>query len=124
MFCKVYTANKQGHRVPEDVLRASYALGELDLRVRSSYYSAILADPWSGRYCLPALDVREWQIMRNGILLSGIEFVPRRPTVKSAVDRWPQKWWCVPTMRPEPPRKPDGPNREIDKMSRAIGKMQ
>lgn len=57
------------------------------------------------RYVIPILDracIRDLAL--NGrLLISGIEVIPRRQTIKSAVDQYPQTWLCVPADQVKPP---------------------
>lgn len=104
-------------------VRATAVCGELGMRMRSRY-GATLSDPYTGRYLVPVLDHVVIDVRREGMLLTGVEVVPRRSNPKSACDHWPQKWWCVLMPRPPQPPGPMGRDRDIDKMVRSMGKMQ
>jgi hypothetical protein len=63
-------------------------------------FKAQLLSGEGGSLALPSLEratVR--RISSNGIVITGIEIIPRRQGVKASSDFWPQTWWClVPTV--------------------------
>lgn len=67
-----------------------------------SRYGAVLSNPETGKYLLPAMDAVIIEIKERGTLLIGTEMIPRRQTTKTAYDMYPQMWWCVPMFDPVP----------------------
>ncbi len=41
------------------------------------------------------LDASVRRISRSGIVITGLEVVPRRPNRKANADRYAQTWWCL-----------------------------
>ncbi len=119
MFCTVYCLRHRGHKLPREDVRAHYARGDLrfDVRlVRGSYQvmKAQLLSSDGETYRLPVLDkARLVRIGPGGLLITGIEIIPRSRGIKNIrADYFPQTWYCMPTTAPAAPCAPPEPADE------------
>lgn len=105
VFCAVYRLRHLGQELERDVVRHNRALGELvyterlhDPRPGRSVMAAMLLGADGESYVVPVLDqARVLRIRGKGVLIAGIEVVPRGRGAKIIkADRFRQTWWCVP----------------------------
>lgn len=82
-------------------------------------------------YLLPALDEARIRRVRGGVLISGIEILPRGRGAKNVKsDDFPQTWWCTPVREAEDPRRtilddlsPEEDVRAVELEGERVGKI-
>lgn len=98
MQVTVYRTRQRGIRLPApaDGVRGELVLELWRLRhARQLAARLTRADDASVLLLPELLAARVERITRGGIVVAGIEIVPRRGTAKSHADRYPQTWWCL-----------------------------
>lgn len=98
MHVTVYRTRQRGVRLPSPQAGVH---GRLRVETWRDGYTrqlaAKLVDESEGdRLLLPELlHAQVRRITPRGIVISGLEVVPRRNTNKSSADRYSQTWWCL-----------------------------
>lgn len=98
---QVYRLRDNGERLHGDVIeRRGPAMGELIYKqrvTRSEIFCAALFAEDMCTYVVPLLDrARLLQMTPKGMMLIGIEVIPRGTSIKASADYYRQSWWCLP----------------------------
>lgn len=103
MFYEVFRTRYQGEKLPSpEAIKHGRRVGELryferiyDPRPGRSLMIATLTAPDGETYILPVLDRARVRRVDGGILISGLEVIPRGIGIKNIKsDNYPQTWWC------------------------------
>jgi hypothetical protein len=106
---EVFRTRHQGDKLPStEAVKHGRRVGELryfervyDPRPGRSLMIATLTAPDGETYILPVLDRARVRRIDGGILISGMEVVPRGIGMKNVKsDSYPQTWWCRPLAIP------------------------
>ena len=108
VYCEVFRTRWQGEKLSDaERVKHTRKVGELvfteriwDPRPDRSIFVAMLLRPDGETYVIPLLDQARVRKVKNGILISGRETVPRGIGMKNIkADCYPQTWWCVPIVK-------------------------
>lgn len=106
---EVFRTRFEGEKLPsKDAVVCTRRVGHLtyferkpDPRPGRSIWLATLVQPDHETYIIPALDRARLRRIDGGILISGIEIVPRGRGMKNIKsDNYPQTWFCRPVATP------------------------
>lgn len=109
VFYEVFRTRFEGVKLPSaEAVKHTRRVGELsymerihDPRPGRSIWIASLLQPNGETYIIPALDRARLRRFYRGILISGIEIVPRgRGSKNIKSDDYPQTWFCRPVAIP------------------------
>jgi hypothetical protein len=102
---EVFRTRFEGCKLPSaEAVKHTRAVGDLVYteRVpgpqpgRGTWCAMLLRDDGES-YIIPVLDRAHIRKIRGGVLISGVEVVPRGRAMKNIrSDRYPQTWWCRP----------------------------
>lgn len=107
MQVTVYRTRQRGVRLPAPAagVRGQLLLELWRLRHARQLAAKLTREDDASLLLLPELlAARVERITRNGIVIAGTEIVPRRGSMKSSADRYPQTWWCL--VHPQAPHPP------------------
>jgi hypothetical protein len=102
---EVFRTRFEGSKLPSaEAVKHTRALGDLVYTERvpspmpgRGIWAAMLLRDDGETYIIPVLDRARIRKIRGGILISGVEVVPRGRAMKNIrSDRYPQTWWCRP----------------------------
>ncbi|MGF6347892.1 hypothetical protein [Variovorax sp. W2I14] len=102
---EVFRTRFEGRKLPsEEAVKHTCTIGDLVYTERIpgprpglGIWIAMLLRDDGETYILPVLDRARIRKIRGGILISGIEIVPRGRGMKNIrSDNYPQTWWCRP----------------------------
>lgn len=104
---EVFRTRFEGRKLPsEEAVKHTRAIGDLVYTERvpgrmpgRGVWAAMLMREDGETYVIPVLDRAQIRKIRGGILISGIEVVPRGRSMKNIrSDNYPQTWWCRPVV--------------------------